>query len=76
MFSQTISNRSCHPHAQVAYVIETYLAFSVGAFWKGLANNAMTPEQRKNLDPSSEEYRLRYGEYVISVPASMSTQDN
>jgi hypothetical protein len=69
-----IGIRLCHPHVQVAYIIETYLAFSVGAFWKGLANNGMTPEQRKNLDPSSEEYRLRYGKYGISVPARVSTQ--
>ena len=44
---------------QVAYSVETYLAYSVGAFWKGLANNAMTDEERQLLDPNSEEYRLR-----------------
>ena len=43
----------------MAYSVETYLAYSVGAFWKGLANNAMTDEERQLLDPSSEEYRLR-----------------
>ncbi|KAK0666826.1 hypothetical protein QBC41DRAFT_280275 [Cercophora samala] len=42
-----------------AYTVETYLAYSVGAFWKGLANNAMTDEQRRLLDPNSEEFRLR-----------------
>ncbi|EEU39499.1 uncharacterized protein NECHADRAFT_25451, partial [Fusarium vanettenii 77-13-4] len=45
--------------AAIAYSIETALAYSVGAFWHGLANNGMTDEQRKALDPSSEEYRLR-----------------
>ncbi|KAM0431018.1 hypothetical protein ACHAPT_005655 [Fusarium lateritium] len=45
--------------AAIAYSIETALAYSVGAYWHGLANNGMTDEQRKALDPSSEEYRLR-----------------
>lgn len=44
---------------QIVYSIETALAYSVGAFWHGLANNGMTDEQRRLLDPSSEEYRLR-----------------
>jgi hypothetical protein len=42
------------------YSAETFLAYSVGAYWHGLANNAMTDEQRRLLDPASEEYRLRY----------------
>ncbi|KAK4234864.1 hypothetical protein C8A03DRAFT_18304 [Achaetomium macrosporum] len=45
--------------AAVTYSIETYLAYSVGAFWKGLANNGMTDEQRRLLDPNSGEHRLR-----------------
>ncbi|GAB1319305.1 Rhodopsin domain-containing protein [Madurella fahalii] len=45
--------------AAVVYAIETYLAYSVGAFWKGLANNGMTDEHRRLLDTNSEEYRLR-----------------
>ncbi|KAL2259763.1 hypothetical protein VTK26DRAFT_6451 [Humicola hyalothermophila] len=45
--------------AGVAFSVEIYLAYSVGAFWKGLANNGMTDEERRLLDPSSEEYRLR-----------------
>ncbi|KAK0721674.1 hypothetical protein B0T26DRAFT_190617 [Lasiosphaeria miniovina] len=45
--------------AAVVYSIETALAYSVGAYWKGLANNAMADEQRRLLDPASEEYRLR-----------------
>lgn len=39
--------------------METYLAFTVGARWKGLANNGMTDEERRLLDPNSEEYHLR-----------------
>lgn len=31
----------------------------VGASWHGLANNGMTDEQRRTLDPHSQEYRLR-----------------
>ncbi|KAJ0302911.1 hypothetical protein COL516b_006957 [Colletotrichum fioriniae] len=34
-------------------------AYSVGAHWKGLANNGMTDEERRNLDPNSEEYSTR-----------------
>ncbi|KAL0931393.1 uncharacterized protein CTRU02_214128 [Colletotrichum truncatum] len=41
------------------YSAETALAYSVGAYWRGLANNGMTDEQRRNLDPNSEEFRLR-----------------
>jgi hypothetical protein len=35
------------------------MAYLVVAYWKGLANNAMTDEQRATLDPNSEEYLLR-----------------
>ncbi|KAJ4300075.1 hypothetical protein N0V88_002744 [Collariella sp. IMI 366227] len=45
--------------AAVAYSVETYLAYSVGAFWHGLANNGMTDEQRRLLNPDSDEFRLR-----------------
>lgn len=31
----------------------------VVVYWKGLANNAMTDDQRSSLDPASEEWRLR-----------------
>ncbi|KAF9877958.1 hypothetical protein CkaCkLH20_04534 [Colletotrichum karsti] len=41
------------------YSAETALAYSVGAYWRGLANNGMTDEERRNLDPSSEEYMIR-----------------
>jgi hypothetical protein len=35
------------------------MAYLVVAYWKGLANNAMTDEQRAALDPNSEEHVLR-----------------
>ena len=44
---------------KIAYSAETALAYSVGAYWKGLANNGMTDEQRRLLDPNSEEFMLR-----------------
>ncbi|KAK1989181.1 hypothetical protein LZ30DRAFT_776341 [Colletotrichum cereale] len=43
----------------VTYSAETALAYSVGAYWRGLANNGMTDEARRNLDPNSEEFLLR-----------------
>ncbi|OHE92160.1 hypothetical protein CORC01_12563 [Colletotrichum orchidophilum] len=43
----------------ITYSAETALAYSVGALWKGLANNGMTDEERKSLDPTSEEYLTR-----------------
>ncbi|KAK2051988.1 hypothetical protein LY76DRAFT_527541 [Colletotrichum caudatum] len=43
----------------LSYSAETALAYSVGAYWRGLANNGMTDEERMNLDPSSEEFMLR-----------------
>ncbi|KAF6829305.1 hypothetical protein CMUS01_08225 [Colletotrichum musicola] len=43
------------------YSAETALAYSVGAYWQGLANNGMTDEERKNLDPNSPEFALRVG---------------
>ncbi|KAL8350212.1 hypothetical protein RB598_005512 [Gaeumannomyces tritici] len=45
--------------AAVVYSGESYLAYSVGAFWRGLANNGMTDEQRAALVPESEEWWLR-----------------
>ncbi|CAG7951885.1 unnamed protein product [Penicillium salamii] len=47
--------------ACVVYGLETGAAYMVGAWFMGLANNAMTDEQRVNLSPDSEEYRLRVG---------------
>jgi hypothetical protein len=47
----------------VVYGLETGAAYCVGAWWMGLANNAMTDAQRLELSqhPDSEEYRLRVG---------------
>lgn len=45
---------------KILYSGETALAYSVGAYWRGLANNGMTDEQRRLLDPNSEEFMLRY----------------
>lgn len=45
--------------AAVVYAVETTLAYSVGAFWRGLANNSMSDEYRASLDPDGEEYRIR-----------------
>lgn len=45
----------------MVYGLETGAAYCVGAWWKGLANNAMTDEQRASLDPDSQEYYLRVG---------------
>lgn len=44
---------------QLLYTAETVAAYCVGAYWHGLANNSMTPEQRAALDPASEEWILR-----------------
>ncbi|GJC96105.1 hypothetical protein ColKHC_04931 [Colletotrichum higginsianum] len=45
----------------VTYSAETALAYSVGAYWRGLANNGMTDEERRNLDPASEEFNISVG---------------
>ncbi|KKK27114.1 hypothetical protein ARAM_006496 [Aspergillus rambellii] len=47
--------------AGVVYALETGAAYCVGAWWRGLANNAMTDAQREALDPSSQEYAWRVG---------------
>ncbi|KAL3449236.1 hypothetical protein BJX65DRAFT_306293 [Aspergillus insuetus] len=49
------------PLAGVVYGLETGAAYCVGAWWRGLANNAMTPTQRAELDPLSQEYAWRVG---------------
>ena len=46
---------------QVIYSLETAAAYIVGAWFHGLANNGMTDEQRKTLDPASHEHSLRVG---------------
>ncbi|KAI1491827.1 hypothetical protein F5X96DRAFT_629647 [Biscogniauxia mediterranea] len=45
--------------AVLVYTAESVMAYFVVAYWKGLANNAMTDEQRASLDPNSEEWYLR-----------------
>ncbi|KAG9232739.1 hypothetical protein BJ875DRAFT_68853 [Amylocarpus encephaloides] len=47
--------------AGVVYSLETAAAYIVGAWWKGLANNGMTDEQRVSLQPGSEEWNTRVG---------------
>ncbi|KAG9202171.1 hypothetical protein G6514_004608 [Epicoccum nigrum] len=47
--------------AAVIYSLETAAAYIVGAWFHGLANNGMTGEQRKTLDPASHEFSLRVG---------------
>ncbi|KAI2776516.1 hypothetical protein F4815DRAFT_341119 [Daldinia loculata] len=45
--------------AIVTHTAESLMAYLVVARWKGLANNAMTDEQRAALDPQSDEWYLR-----------------
>lgn len=44
---------------QVVYSVETFLAYSVGALWLGLANNGMTDEERETLQSSDPEFIIR-----------------
>ncbi|KAJ5860097.1 uncharacterized protein N7529_007407 [Penicillium soppii] len=53
--------------ACVVYGLETGAAYIVGAWFMGLANNAMTDEQRSTLSSDSEEYRLRVGGSKVQV---------
>ncbi|KAJ5263214.1 hypothetical protein N7478_010819 [Penicillium angulare] len=53
--------------ACVVYGLETAAAYSVGAWFQGLANNAMTDEQRATLSPDSKEYSLRVGGSKLQV---------
>lgn len=45
--------------AAVVYAVETTLAYTVGAYWHGLANNGMTDAERVSLSPDSVEYHMR-----------------
>ncbi|KAL6922877.1 hypothetical protein FSST1_000151 [Fusarium sambucinum] len=45
----------------IPYSIETSMAYLVGNVFRGISNSAMTPEQRADLDPASEEYSMRVG---------------
>ncbi|KAL2819976.1 hypothetical protein BJX63DRAFT_418544 [Aspergillus granulosus] len=49
------------PLAGLVYGLETGAAYCVGAWWRGLANNAMTDAQRAALDPHSQEHAWRVG---------------
>lgn len=51
----------------MVYGLETGAAYMVGAWFMGLANNAMTDEHRENLSPSSKEYQLRVGGSKVQV---------
>ncbi|KAJ5092648.1 hypothetical protein NUU61_007518 [Penicillium alfredii] len=53
--------------ACVVYGLETGAAYMVGTWFKGLANNSMTDEQRLMLSPSSGEYHLRVGGSKVQV---------
>ncbi|KAI2715131.1 hypothetical protein CBS147332_4785 [Penicillium roqueforti] len=53
--------------ACVVYGLETGAAYMVGAWFMGLANNAMTDEERRELSHNSEEYRLRVGGSKVQV---------
>ncbi|KAI5455663.1 hypothetical protein BGZ63DRAFT_418190 [Mariannaea sp. PMI_226] len=45
--------------AAFLYSTETALAYTVGAYWNGLANNGMSSHERETLDQESLEYSLR-----------------
>ncbi|KAI1412539.1 hypothetical protein F5Y13DRAFT_190135 [Hypoxylon sp. FL1857] len=45
--------------AVIVYTAESLMAYLVVAYWKGLANNAMTDAQRAALSPQSQEWYLR-----------------
>ncbi|CEI63268.1 hypothetical protein FVEN_g194 [Fusarium venenatum] len=51
----------------VPYTIETALAHTVGAKFRGLTNSGMTDEEREALSPNSEEYELRVGGSKIQL---------
>ncbi|KAJ5110248.1 hypothetical protein N7532_002893 [Penicillium argentinense] len=53
--------------ACVVYGLETGAAYMVGAWFMGLANNAMTDEQRRTLSPDSKEYYYRVGGSKVQV---------
>ncbi|KAK1579306.1 uncharacterized protein LY79DRAFT_564522 [Colletotrichum navitas] len=45
--------------AILVYTAESVAAYFVVAYWKGLANNGLTDEQRAAVVPGSEEWQLR-----------------
>lgn len=44
---------------KITYTAESVAAYFVVAYWQGLANNAMTDDERAALDPTSPEWTLR-----------------
>lgn len=44
---------------KLLYSAEVALAYTLGAFWQGLANNGITNEERETLDTKSQEHLLR-----------------
>ncbi|KUI60976.1 hypothetical protein VP1G_08129 [Cytospora mali] len=59
--------------ATVVHTAESVAAYYVVAYWKGLANNGMTDEQRATLDPNSEEWRLRVNDHCMPAISSIQT---
>ncbi|KAF9761040.1 hypothetical protein IL306_003981 [Fusarium sp. DS 682] len=61
--------------AIIPYTIETALAYTVGARFRGLTNSGMTEEERKALSPDSEEYTWRLNiltdVYLLAIPIPM-----
>jgi hypothetical protein len=53
--------------ALVPYIIETALAYMVGATFHGLTNSNMTDEERRLLSPDSDEYHWRVGGSKVQV---------
>ncbi|KAI0170231.1 hypothetical protein BJ166DRAFT_190729 [Pestalotiopsis sp. NC0098] len=51
-----------------AYSTESALAYQVVANYDGLANNGMTDQQRADLSPDSDEYRMRVGGSKTQIP--------
>ncbi|KAH7033644.1 uncharacterized protein B0I36DRAFT_383466 [Microdochium trichocladiopsis] len=47
--------------AAILYIVETYLAWSIDAVWKGKANDGLTTEQREAITEGSDEFILRTG---------------
>jgi cytochrome b561 len=47
--------------AMLFIAAETAIAYTLGHELRGLGNSNMTPEQRVNIDPDSDEYKNRIG---------------
>ena len=51
----------------MVYGLETGAGYSVGALFRGMANNGMTDEQRAALVPGSQEWNWRVGGSKIQL---------